>query len=182
MNKSGPVTFRPLHRLIAWGAFSVLPATFAANGPPPVTVTQPVTVQVVNNETAPVQTQDVDNPAFQPVIRSAILVFNPGQFSNTSIITVPNGKRLVIEFVSFQTLLQGGQEPTEHQIRISNPGQLIYTFQFVATRMINSFVTGAPTRLYANPGAQVLLEAGRNASTGNGTSTVTISGYYVNVP
>src|SRR5262245_23531055 len=96
---------------------SFLPAMFAANGPPadpsrpttPVTVENEVTVKgqvsvqgpvgvqgsvvVTNPETAPVQVQDVDNPAFQPFQKTFILNMPDGASSASSTLAIPAGKR-----------------------------------------------------------------------------------------
>jgi hypothetical protein len=185
---------RNLRRVITWGAFSLLPAMFAANSPPPVVKPekQPVDVQVINTEAAPVQTQDVDNPAFQPFQLSQILTFPVGLLGSNADFTVPAGKRLVIEFVSFQLTMPSGQKPTFNFITIDNPGQATVTFSFPMLSEFNAGIIGGVnsdvfigtslTRLYANPGSKVTLSVRRNAVIETGLATVSLAGYYVNVP
>src|SRR5687768_7673112 len=94
-----------LRRAAIFASLSFLPSMFAANGPPPVTVTQPVNVQVINSDTAPVQTQDVDNPAFQPFQHKQEFSYLEGSLGRAASVAVPPGKRLVIEFISVFAIL-----------------------------------------------------------------------------
>jgi hypothetical protein len=188
MNKSGLITFCPLHVLITWGAFSILPAMFAANGPPPITVSQPVDVVVKNTAAAAVQVEDINNPAFQPFSFRATRDINLGNVAASAAFTVPNGKRLVIEFVSFGYILPPGQTPRFTAITIHNPvTNIISEFLFFMNRQSSTltedvFVGTSPTRLYASAGETVTLVFERAVSTASGQGRVSISGYYVNVP
>ena len=96
-----------------------------------------VPVRAQGQPPAPVvSTRDVDNPARQPVQASAFCVAGPSGCQET-IYTVPTGKRLVIEYVSFaaesgvagavavwfiETMLQGGLE--HHRFPVTSPPAL----------------------------------------------------------
>jgi hypothetical protein len=127
------------------------------------------------------QVRDVDNPALQPFQQP--LVAN-------QVIFVPQGKRLVIEYVSgdasnstvstacrlvsvfVQTTVQE-QTALHHVIPIQTASITGFAF----------YVFGQETRLYADPGTGVALRR----STTSGTPcepavSGTISGYFVDVP
>ena len=176
-----------LRQLIVPVLVSALPPMFAAaSGPPPVTVDQPVNVVVTNPEAAPVQVQDVDNPAFQPFTRSLLILFAPESPGGDASFTVPSGKRLVIEFVSFFSTLPVGQKPMANLITIQGI-QFFFPSALQGSGLLDGlnrdvFTGVSPTRLYANPGTTVTVGVRRDPATGGGSSTVGISGYYVNVP
>jgi hypothetical protein len=161
---------------------------FAANGPPPVTVTQPVNVQVINSDTAPVQTQDVDNPAFQPFQLKQEFSYLEGTLGRAASVSVPPGKRLVIEFISVFAILPTGQNPTTNWIQVTNINGISVNHYFSASfqgnysATENIFVGSTPTRLYCNPGSTFQIFFRRNKDTGAGLAFVSLSGYYVNVP
>jgi len=165
-------------RLIACLAISVLPAMSAAPAP------APLAVNVTNTEADPVQTQDVDNPAFQPFQKQEQLAFVIGVTDRLVNIPVPAGKRLVIEFVSFQCLLPIGQNPTNNSIRLNNAVTHFFLtpLQGAASSSFNVFMCSTPTRLYCDPGSSVQVFAGRNTGESAATVNVSISGHYVNVP
>jgi hypothetical protein len=166
---------------------SFLPAIFAASGPPAVTVTQPVDVVVKNPDTAPVQVQDVDNPAFQPFQREFIFTFPAGFLGDNEDFTVPAGKRLVIEFVSFRYHIPAGQTPALNFLQIGNVSYYFSMTQQAANQPHTDgpqdlWVGTSPTRLYVNPGVNLRVAVRKNSAVGTGLGSVSISGYYVNAP
>jgi hypothetical protein len=193
MNKSGLITFRSLHRLVTWGAFSLLPAMFAANGPPPVTVNQPVNVIVTNPDTAPAQVQDVNNPAFQPYQAEDLVgVISPNGHYKTAKFDVPPGKRLVIELVTFYVVLEGGQTVSDVELAVTKPGGTVHVRHHLTPSRIGPVPGSAtgiaysvcqPLRAYSEAGANsVELRVERNGTTGLYLTRFSISGYLVDAP
>jgi hypothetical protein len=125
-----------------------------------------------------VETTATDNPAFQPVT-----AFN-GEAGTASlglvffVYTVPAGKRLVIEQVSFDTRFQPGDELAEAFVTGGGQGHFLNV-----THTAGNSATGTTlTRIYANPGENVSCGFVRTTFSGNWSSTCTISGHLVDVP
>jgi hypothetical protein len=128
--------------------------------------------------------RDVDNPARQPVQAHAFCVAGPSGCQET-IYTVPAGKRLVIEQLSFadesgtegavaawsiDTMVGGGLQ--HHRFPVTAP-----------TVTINNVHIGQAVhlvRLYADAGTSVTGAAAQNPPGGN--FTFVMSGHLVNVP
>src|SRR5437870_2121818 len=71
------------------------------------------TVQVGNAADSPVLVRDVDNCARQPFQQMRIMSFSHGSASASTTISVPEGKRLVIEYVSADARFPAGQVVTQ---------------------------------------------------------------------
>ena len=155
--------------LVAFGASSA----FAAGPPPGLNV------------------RDVANPALQPFQHSGIVAIHDTFAGGSATFTVPAGKRLVIEYASFSYTLSTGditgvsvgvetansnQFPVDHQIPV------LYKVLDLIGLSVMRFAGGTPVRLYADPGSEVILRVGRNHGTGQDIGTVSISGYFVNLP
>ena len=147
-------------------------------------------VTVNNTDSNPVPVRDVENPARQPFQQELFLSTPDGLLGATEQFTVPSGKRLVIEFVSFSMTWPGGQVTTRAFINVCNasgnscPASSYLPASFQATEFGGSefFVASSPTRLYADPGTVVSAAVRRNVTAGEGLATVAISGYLVDVP
>ena len=140
-------------------------------------------VNIVNLPSTPVPVREVNNPAIQPFQAAGFYPFT-GQGSGgvITLFTVPNGKRLVIEYATAQgqlpmgAKLQGfitttvGGVTAEHQLVMIDQGVLAGSVVFAAAQ---------PMRLYADPGTTVLADVGRDPFTGGGGVAVTISGYFI---
>src|SRR2546428_14128015 len=70
-----------------------------------------VAVEVVNETNKPVLVRQVDSAALQPFSVSSNLTSHT-EFVDYDIYTVPSGKRLVIEYISFNSTLPEGQNVT----------------------------------------------------------------------
>ena len=186
---------KPVHllrRIITWGAFSLLPAMFAANGPPPVTVVQPVNVIVTNPDTAPAQVQDVNNPAFQPYqADEAVGVLTPNGAYKIATFAVPAGKRLVIELVTAYVVLEGGQNVSDVELAVTKPGGLVTVRHHLTPSRIGpaagtatgiAYSVCQPLRVYSEGGKSVELKIERSGATGTFLSRFSISGYLVDAP
>jgi hypothetical protein len=94
-------------QIVTLGAFTTLSATFAAGGPPPVAIEGEVTVK------GPVEIQgsvEVVNDALKtPFHVSRVIEFTQGLVITGANITLPAGKRLVIETISVRSFAQPGQ-------------------------------------------------------------------------
>ena len=145
----------------------------------------------------PLPVRDVDNPASQPFQISGLTTIGPFDTSSTiELFTVPAGKRLVIEYA---TVYAGAGEGNKMVAFIST--KLITTpdpndSPFVAHSLLMTeqgtindpvtFAASQPMRVYADPGTKVLGIVARTADAADGTSTlsatITISGYFINLP
>ena len=153
--------------------------------------------QAVTVANTPLPVRDVDNPASQPFQISGVATI--GSFDTGSTIelfTVPLGKRLVIEHA---TVFAGAGEGNKMIAFIStkiittpNPDDtpfvahaLVMTEQGTINDPV-SFAASQPMRVYADPGTKVLGIVARTATAADGTSTltatITISGYFINLP
>ena len=147
------------------------------------------TVQVGNAANSPVFVRDVDNPARQPFQRELDPLVTVGQFTASDSLTVPAGKRLVIEFATAPVTTPPG---TKLWVRIqttvngiSNQYSLLPELQGSFAASGSDFLLAAqPMKVYADPATQVVavvnvLGGTANANTGAG---VVMSGYLIDVP
>jgi hypothetical protein len=117
---------------------------------------------------------------FQPF--QTMVVFNqqPGfNSSQVDILTVPTGKRLVIEFVTVNTQLPSGQRAVSFQL-VPGGGAAFFLLVNEQPAAVNGdaiFRAAQSLRLYANPGTLVRINLGRSSSLGIGQYQVAVSGY-----
>jgi hypothetical protein len=139
------------------------------------------TVHVGNAPDAPVPGRDVDNPARQPFQRSMSF---PASF------TVPSGKRLVIEVFSARVSFPEPCRLSDLYLVTVTGGQTAFYYHSPTTiepvLLPRAVVVNQQTRIYADPGTSVTVNAERACFLG-GTfddyiGTATISGYLVDVP
>jgi hypothetical protein len=138
--------------------------------------------------------RDVDNRARQPVKFSFDISINTGtdQGSNSSAITVPTGKRLVIETISYQGKIPSG-EVGYLGISFSSgagtaAGPTGGTHVVPMIKLTTGFPSGdhigglATVRIYCDAGSTTTVGYNRGASLMTGeTISVTVTGYYVNL-
>jgi hypothetical protein len=146
---------------------------------------------------------DVDNPARQPFVCFTNLVFSNGgaNFASGSFIdsagdactTIPVGKRAVIEFVTGTVTLPFGQRPLQLVVQaplsdFKNGGIASNQYPLVMTPVGSDgsgndvFGFSQTVRIYEDGGTQPLGSAVRNATTGDGSGAIQISGYFVSLP
>jgi hypothetical protein len=169
-----------------------VPVTGAVTGT--VSLSAGTGVIVDNPVTDPVRVRSV-NDALQPVAvktscTTTAIGCGPGVFYQ-----VPAGKRLVIEYASFQACVLPGQatgmrittevggELATHDIdsapASAGPGSPAWACNTGAS----SFAArGQQVRLYADPGTFVGVEGSRDSNIGNVSFRMAISGYLVDVP
>ena len=139
------------------------------------------TVQVGNAPDAPVPSRDVDNPARQPFQRS---------MSFPSSFTVPGGKRLVIEVFSARVSFPEPCRLSDLYLITVTEGQSAFFYHSPTTiepvLRPRAVVVNQQTRIYADPGTSVTVNAERACYPGGTfddyTGTVTVAGYLVDVP
>lgn len=127
--------------------------------------------------TTPVK--DVDAPARKPFQTASFEFTAPaGRVTTYPLVTVPAGKRLVIEETSGycfnMTYSFAGLESTNLQERQMG-------FQFLPAGFVSTTPASASVRLYANPGENVHIYVLNGGGT-DGTCLMAVSGYYVNLP
>jgi len=129
--------------------------------------------------------KDLDNPARQPIQSDTVLQMPDvtNQITGT-LFHVPLKKRLVIEFVSAEVSLLENEKFTFH-IQTKLNGSIAN--HFMTPNLIGKFSTNdifavsEQTRLYADPGTDVVLQFHRNAGGGEATIETSISGYFVDI-
>jgi len=145
-------------------------------------------VQVANTAANPVAVTNV-NDARQPFEAKADVALVAGSnVANNPLTTVPVGKRLVIESMSLNGFVPAGQKIentilTANCIGVAN----VCVWSIVPTDegvWSGSELFGAfqQARVYVDAGQTIMASASRSDTIGEGTATIVISGYLVNVP
>ena len=142
------------------------------------------------DSTNPLSVRDVDNPARQPYANLRTIILDAGQAGSTIFFSdVPAGKRLVIEEISVRGYAPTGQVWQFATFSVEHNGNEIDFDVQVNPRGTNPYDAGQDqfsgsqqVRLYSDPGSQPSFIAQRNASTGSARLTMSISGYFVDVP
>ena len=150
----------------------------------PVPVTGMVTVGNLGANPLPVR--DVDNGR-QPFHETGNNFLSGDSGHAITFFTVPAGKRLIIETVSaraelapldapnrVELITQLGNKPVFHRILVSKQGvDLNGQNVFVGTHFI---------RAYADPGTDVQLEFAHSNASDDALASMTISGYFIDLP
>jgi hypothetical protein len=146
-------------------------------------------VRVINTKSEPVPTEDISDARREPLQAARNVLMNAG--SNVTplldIVTVPSGKRLVIEQVSMIGQVPPGKVvPTFCLITVASGGGFQHDFLVnVQPPAVNGdalFRASQQVRLYADPGTPVRTTFVRSSPSGKATFSVTLSGYLVDVP
>lgn len=129
-----------------------------------VTVVNPLDA---SGNATPVITRDADNAARQPFVATCTLGVLPNSpraacsnSSGSGEITVPDGKRLVIEYVSAELLLTA-EKASVFRIQYASGGRFGWTASFAPQDTgpiaigVETFVVSAPTRLYADAASKI---------------------------
>jgi hypothetical protein len=163
---------------------------------PSVSVVNTPTVLVGNTPDSPVNVVLPPRPAFQPFQKTLAISFDPPSNSDSEWFTVPEGKRLVIELVTFQGIIYPpGDE--EHFVTITTVAAGMVAAHYLTPTHYGPF-TGAhaaglirlhathPVRLYAdggtNVGVLITREFPEGANGGSPEDKVSFSGYLEDVP
>ena len=130
---------------------------------------------------------EVNNPDKNPFQANVEISLPPGTGGQNGFVTVPAGKRLVIEYVSGQAFLPSGQKAL-FSVIVSLKGQSTGTWHYLESTVVGPFGSqdcfqcGRMVRLYADAGATVMLRTDRDLATDTGLSRMTLSGHLVSVP
>jgi hypothetical protein len=168
--------------LLATAAALLIVQALLFTGPGQALAQDVASVLIANTAANPVPVRDVDNGQ-QPVIVQGAFGIGTGQFNGSgSLLTVPAGKRLVIETVSIFFGIPQGQFLEQLAL-----GAGFHSFQLTPPRKGTSTGTDYyggtfAFRTYFDPGAKVTVSAVRSANSGSTIINVTMSGYYINVP
>jgi hypothetical protein len=158
---------------------------------PTVKLASGTTVQVGNTETNPVRVQNTDESARQPFRAMVNAFFEDSTIIYQDVVTVPAGKRLVIEYVSGMAAVGIGQKVLFF-IGHTRPSEPDLFYYFTATpqgELVNlgagkeHFTACQLTRIYAEAGENIYFRAKRSSSDSvHNYAQLTISGYFVDVP
>jgi hypothetical protein len=143
------------------------------------------TVFVTNGVDHPVPVTSSDDPARQAFAFFKNDSWDSGDDSHSVVFTVPAGKRLVIQAVSIQALLDpNGQQLITAVVQAVVNGQIedylmapIFTGK--ATIGLNVYTVSQPTTIYADGGTEVRAGAAKSGFSGGGALNVSIHGYLI---
>ncbi|MGH3714459.1 MAG: hypothetical protein ACRDT4_13500 [Micromonosporaceae bacterium] len=160
----------------------VLGLTFTPAGPAVAEQMKPLLTEIVNTPDKPVPVRDVDANGRHAVAANASVTTNAGP---KTILTVPAGKRLVIETVTVLAALPDGLKPRGLLRVVTDGTNVLHTIALRPGGSGDGSVIYDSThaiRLYADPGTDVSFEYQYFPQPGpNFAAAVSLSGYYVNV-
>ena len=145
-------------------------------------------VRVINTKSEPLPTDDISDARREPLQAARNAVMNAGSnVAAVDIVSVPFGKRLVVEQISMTGQVPPGQVvPTFCLITIAGGGgfqhDLLVNVQPPAVNGDALFRASQQVRLYADPGSPVRTTFVRSSPLGKATFSVTLGGYLVDVP
>ncbi len=169
-------------------ASSVLGFTFMLAVAAPLSVqADPTKVVVENTNSKPALVQTVNGPASKAFQARVTLNVADGVGGANGFVTIPAGKRLVIEYASAWAQAPSGQI-VNFSIQTMFNGDTAFTPHYLPAVQQNAdvitqlFIAGSPVRLYADA-PQVLLRVDRGSNvTGPVTAFISISGYLTDTP
>jgi hypothetical protein len=136
------------------------------------------------DSSTPVSTTTADDPGRQAFGLSPTVFFDPSSTVAFYRFSVPEGKRLVIEFASEYARLPVGQRLVTARIFVHLNGGIAFydlTPVFVGTDVLDEDVSVAShdVTIYADGGAEVTLQGERSTSGGGGVLFVSASGHLI---
>jgi hypothetical protein len=142
-------------------------------------------VTITNPQTQPVPTSDAQNQPFAILVNPS---FTEGSPRGSASFTVPNGQRLIIEFIGGNVCLTVGQKAifaVDVQVGGAQPEYALPaiaegTFNGFGGGPCDNFAVSQQVRIYADPGTIVTLAVVRSESTGSASSGLAVSGHMVN--
>jgi hypothetical protein len=145
-------------------------------------------VRVVNTASRPANVRDVDDFARQPFQKEIIANLVPGadEVQEFVPITIPPGKRFVMEHASATGFVPAGQKLRMFVVTRLNSEltshALVATPQGAFEGGRDVFTASQPIRLYAGTDDFIKVVAERNSTAVNGFVFFSVSGYLVDVP
>ncbi len=168
--------------LLATAAALLIVQALLFTGPGQALAQNVASVIVANTAANPVPVRDVDNGQ-QPVIVAGSFAIATGQNSASRLLlTVPAGKRLVVETVSISLDIPQGQFLEKLTLTGNH-----HAFELAPTRLgtnagVDWYGGTFAFRTYVDPGAEVIVFGYRNVTSGTTVISAVMSGYYIDVP
>jgi hypothetical protein len=145
-------------------------------------------VHVENTTAQPVPTRDVDNPAYEPFVGRlcAGVVVNCGGLGTSFVVPTTDAnsipvRRLVIEYYSTECMGVTPSEIPRNALLVLTGGQqnafYIGPLQQSSNATDSFYYSNQQTRIYAEPGSNVLFDFFNDG--GSPTCNVTVTGYLV---
>jgi len=173
------------------------------SGTPTVGLASNARVAINSTATVPVFVRSVDDAVRELFHMQTNMTLADGDIGTTAFFHVPDGKRLIIEHVSASGIIPAGQKLQLNLSTLVNNshqlgGSVQVTHFLVPQKLgvgdptsiggsgasIEIFNVSQPTRIYADAdpaNTSIVFSAGRGVSTGTGSVSISISGYYVGV-
>jgi hypothetical protein len=173
------------------GGSQAIPITgnVSVTGTPTVALAFGSQVQIANDGNTPLPIRDVDRPTAQPFNYHVRAVWNVGvAFANADAqekFTVPDGKRLVIEFVSLQAQVPPGGNVPFARLDTIGAGGIVLTVTHAGADAQSNEIFTATHRVFTilEPGAVVVPTAfclvSCTTTTGSQGLIISVSGYLV---
>jgi hypothetical protein len=162
-------------------------ATVGINNMPTVDLASGASVGVNNTKDNPLFVRSVDDAVRQVFQKQFNFIVADGSFGQNAVMPVPVGKRVVIEHVS-----AAGIDHGNHRLRYE-----VLTTQRVGAVQVQSqhflvaesqgdglaiWMASQPIHVYGDGGTTIVVDATRELSTGTADVSMTVSGYFVDVP
>ena len=188
MTDSAHSIVRLARQMVTWGAFSLIPAMFAASGPPTVTVQGEVTVK------GPVEVQgsvEVLNDALKVPYNRRIQLTLPNGISSFdgSLSGIPAGKRLVIETIGVRVRGEPGQRIA---VQVGGGGVASTDTYYLPVPISDHGEIGTRQTFHGLHAVKMIMDprlltglicsVGRSASTGTVDIFFTLCGYLEDLP
>jgi hypothetical protein len=146
-------------------------------------------INVVNTADNPVPVRDVDNPVRQPFSSTIFRDFSNEVTADIPVITVPAGKRLVIEHASARSNFPANDLVSAELLYPAPTGNLVHEFLVIHRQGTDSFgnrvfTASEELRAYIAQGETLRFVVSRDSSGASVVNAVgvTVSGYFVDLP
>jgi len=156
-----------------------------ATAPPSSTSSQDTNTQAPPASSTQVSPTVYAVAANEPFQQEVELSIGPANSAAYASISVPSGKRLVIEYLSLFGDLPAGQKLSVSLATIVSGLRASYRPQILTQDAGDGTLSVSANqvmRVYGDPGTIVSINATRNSSSGSSPLTVSVSGYYINLP
>ncbi|HTO69735.1 MAG TPA: hypothetical protein VMR31_07725 [Myxococcota bacterium] len=146
-------------------------------------------VQIVNTAANPVPSQDVDNPARQPVSFETSVSVSANAMNGYAFqaYQVPAGKQLVIDYVSMNSEVQTAEQVFSISFQEEGITNLIFVpvsnvASFAANPSLHGVVAGQAVAMYVRAGDYLDVGVTTNAGAPGANVFVSWTGHLVNLP
>lgn len=149
---------------------------------PAVSLATGASVAVNNPASNAVFVRSVDDRLRQIFQTQITVNLTPGSFGDHLAIQIPAGKRLVIEHVSVAGI-DNGEEHLRYEITTqANTVQATHRLVSYQQGIPNFYYASQEMRVYGDPSSLVIFGVNRPYGIGTASATMTVSGYFVDVP